>query len=217
MEHKLRLEPGDKYDLPNVPYRELVAALLFISRYTRPDIAYAVNVLCRAATWYTESHWKAAIRVLKYLQHSTEYKLTYTRDANPNVLSIYLDSDYGGDTVDRKSTQGGVVLFHGNPIHWYCQKAKDIDQSSTEAEFKNFTTGFKETMYFYNLIEVEMDIKVAPILTLADNISSIYMCRQKISNGKTKHIETFTHGKWSLKKRGLTLYMFAQRRTSRTF
>ena len=189
MEHKLKLVQGDKYSLPDVPYRELVASLLFISRYTRPDIAYAVNVLCRAATWYTDDHWKAAIRVLKYLQHTKQHKLTYTRDRNENVLSIYLDSDYGGDTVDRKSTQGGVVLYHGNPIHWYCQKAKDIDQSSTEAEFKNFTTGFRETMYFYNLIEVEMDIKVAPILTWADNISSIFMTRQKVSNGKTKHIE----------------------------
>ena len=72
MEHRLRLDPGDKYDLPNVPYRELVAALLFISRYTRPDIAYAVNVLCRAATWYSVSPWKAAIWVAYSITSSTQ-------------------------------------------------------------------------------------------------------------------------------------------------
>ena len=44
MYNRLMIEPGDINDLQQVPYRELVALLLFISRYTRPDIAYAVNV-----------------------------------------------------------------------------------------------------------------------------------------------------------------------------
>jgi outer membrane protein assembly factor BamD (BamD/ComL family) len=68
---------GKPEERPEVPYRELVCAMLFIARYTRPDILYAVTVLCRYLTNYTTAHWKAAIRILVYLKGTTDIKLVY--------------------------------------------------------------------------------------------------------------------------------------------
>lgn len=37
---------------------------------------------------------------------------------NETVIDSYVDSDFAGDTQDRRSTTGFVVRVHGNPILW---------------------------------------------------------------------------------------------------
>ena len=83
MEAKLNIMAGPKDDLPDVPYAQLVCALLFIARCTRPDILFSVTLLCRYLTNYTAPHLKAAISVLTYLKCTTDFKLVYkTRSPN---------------------------------------------------------------------------------------------------------------------------------------
>eukprot|EP00965_Chrysotila_dentata_P137523 4549219-Pleurochrysis_carterae.AAC.1 len=50
-------------------YQSLVGALLYCSTQTRPDVAYAVGMLCRAMGCPTPSLLSAARRVLAYLHH----------------------------------------------------------------------------------------------------------------------------------------------------
>ena len=45
-------------------YRKLVGALLYAATSTRPDIAYATSMLCRAMTKPTNELFTAALRVL---------------------------------------------------------------------------------------------------------------------------------------------------------
>jgi hypothetical protein len=97
MEAKLNLMAGPKDDLPDLPYAQLVCALLFIARCTRPDILFAVTLLCRYLTSYTAPHFKAAIRVLTYLKCTMDFKLVYKLVPNVQPLEIYIDSDWGGD------------------------------------------------------------------------------------------------------------------------
>ena len=49
------------------PFRSLVGSLLYLATCTRPDIAMIVNQLSRHLEKPTQQHWKAAIRVLRYL------------------------------------------------------------------------------------------------------------------------------------------------------
>ena len=48
----------------NVPYRELMGCLLYVTQTTRPDLCYAVNYLSRFQSNTKEIHWKALKRVL---------------------------------------------------------------------------------------------------------------------------------------------------------
>ena len=77
MEAKLNIMAGPKDDLPNVPYAQLVCALLFIARCTIPHILFSVTLLCRYLTNYTAPHFKAAIRVLTYLKCTMNFKVVY--------------------------------------------------------------------------------------------------------------------------------------------
>nr|GEW90829.1 hypothetical protein [Tanacetum cinerariifolium] len=47
----------------------------------------------------------------------------------------YLDSDYAGASLDRKSTTGGCQFFGCRLISWQCKKQTVVDTSSTEAEY----------------------------------------------------------------------------------
>ena len=53
-------------------YQALVGALLYCATNTRPDVAYAVAMLCRAMSCPTEELYESALRVLYYLHRHRE-------------------------------------------------------------------------------------------------------------------------------------------------
>lgn len=53
------------------PYRELIGSLLFLCSLTRPDIAFAVNVLSRYVNNPSRQHVNAIQRIVKYLLQRT--------------------------------------------------------------------------------------------------------------------------------------------------
>jgi len=135
--------------------------LLFIARYTRPDVLYAVTVLCRYLTCYSEDLFDSTNRILRYLQHTTDKKLTYVRQENSKTLELYCDPDWCNKeliTVDVRCASGCVIMYQGNAVDWSCQKQQDVSLSTTEAEYKQLTYGMKQTMYFINLLQEEMKI-----------------------------------------------------------
>ena len=58
----------DSETMLRVPYREILGSLLYLAGTTRPDIAYAVNVLSRHQINPSESDYEMAKRVFEYLK-----------------------------------------------------------------------------------------------------------------------------------------------------
>ncbi len=51
-----------------LPYQSLTGSLLYAAMATCPDITYAIAQLCKYNSSYTQTHWVAAKRVLRYLK-----------------------------------------------------------------------------------------------------------------------------------------------------
>ncbi|GJY30809.1 hypothetical protein Tco_0414304 [Tanacetum coccineum] len=66
-------------------------------------------------------HWKAAKKVLRYLQGTKEYKLTYTRSDNLEVIR-YSDSDFAKCKDTSRSNLGYIFMLLGGPISWKSKK-----------------------------------------------------------------------------------------------
>ena len=79
MDPKLKIIKGDPNNLPEVEYLNLIGALYFIARMSRPDVYYVVNALSRMNACYTMEHWRYLLRVLIYLYHTKDQHLTYRR------------------------------------------------------------------------------------------------------------------------------------------
>ena len=73
-----------------------------------------------------ETHWKYALRILKYLYLTKDLHLHYKRNENSDIIDCYVDADWADDNVDRKSTFGYVIRLFGNTIDWKLRKQKGV-------------------------------------------------------------------------------------------
>nr|GEW32699.1 putative ribonuclease H-like domain-containing protein [Tanacetum cinerariifolium] len=73
-------------------------------------------------------------RIFRYLKGNQHLGLWYPKDL-PFDLVVYLESDYAGASLDRKSTTGGCQFLGCKLISWQCKKQTVVATSSTEAEY----------------------------------------------------------------------------------
>ncbi|XP_067207870.1 uncharacterized protein [Linepithema humile] len=104
----------------NLPYRELVGALMYLAVCTRPDIAHAVSYLSQYNNCYDSSHWSVAKRVLRYLRGTRDIGLSFGRNTHP--LVDYVDADWANCIDDRKSYTGFAFVLAGCPVTWESRK-----------------------------------------------------------------------------------------------
>ena len=95
-------------------YSRIIDNLMYVMNCIRHDIAYAVNKLSRFTNNPGKDHWKALIRVLRYLRYTLNYGLHYSR--YPAVLEGYSDANWISDSKDTKSTNGHVFTIGGAAV-----------------------------------------------------------------------------------------------------
>ena len=160
---------SDKMD--DKSFRALVGSLMYLLLGTRPDIAYAVGCLSQHLEKPTQEHWTAAKRVLRYLQKTKEYKLTFEKSERGLIFS-FSDASWG-NTADRKSISGHAV-FHGNwLVSWSSKKQPTVALSSTEAELISLTEAIKEPKWISKLMMEMIGIDYTPLPVQVDNQSTI--------------------------------------------
>ena len=100
----------------------------------RPDICFAVNTLSQFLTDQGHVHLIAAKHILRYLRDTIDYGLKY--DANQKInLEGYVDSDWVGSAIDRKSTSGCDFSMGSGVISWFSRKQSYVALSTTEVEY----------------------------------------------------------------------------------
>ena len=60
--------------MQNIPYASVVGSLMYAQACTRPNIAYIVGMLRRYLSNPELDHWKAAKRVMRYLQRTKDFQ-----------------------------------------------------------------------------------------------------------------------------------------------
>ena len=63
--------------MKNIPYASAVVSLMYAQVCTRQDIGLIVGLLGRYQSNPGLDHWKATKKVMRYLQGTKDYKLTY--------------------------------------------------------------------------------------------------------------------------------------------
>ncbi|CAH9074926.1 unnamed protein product [Cuscuta europaea] len=117
---KFSLIQGPKNDfeskeMRNILYASTVGSLMHDHVCTRPDLAYIIGILCRYLSNPSMDHWKAAKRVMQYLQRTKEHMLTYQRSYQLDIIG-YTDSDFAGCQDSFKSTSGCIYILGGGAV-----------------------------------------------------------------------------------------------------
>ncbi|XP_075515358.1 secreted RxLR effector protein 161-like [Primulina tabacum] len=155
---------------------------------TRPDIAYAVSKLSRFTSNLGVEHWKAIIRLLRYLKYTCDHGLHYTK--YPAVIEGYSDANWISDMKYSKSISGFVFTLGGAEIAWKSSKQTVIARSTMESEFIALDKCGEEAEWQHHFLEdVPGWEKPVPAICIhCDSQSAIGKAQNKMYNGKSRHI-----------------------------
>ncbi|GKC47628.1 putative ribonuclease H-like domain-containing protein, partial [Tanacetum coccineum] len=131
--NKLLVKDEDGENVDVHVYRSMIGSLMYLTA-SRPDIMFVVCACARFQVTPKASHLNVVKRNFGYLKHQPKLGLWYPRDS-PFELEAFSDSDYGGASLDRKSTTGGCQFLGRRLISWQCKKQTIVANSTTEAEY----------------------------------------------------------------------------------
>lgn len=189
--------PGPTFDLSvgnnspcKAPYRETIGSLLFLASVARPDIAFTVNQLSRYNENPNNDHWEGVKRLLRYLQGTKEYGLTFeaVEKCDVDFVQAYSDSDFAGDSESRRSTSGYVIMMNGTAIDWFSKRQSVVALSTAEAEFIAATEAIKQAIVMRRFCQ-EFGVADYPITINMDNQSAMRMIEDEGARKRTKHID----------------------------
>ena len=174
---------GESID--QVEYARVIGSLMYLMSCTRPDISFTVSSLSRFTSNPSENHWKAIVRVLRYLRHTCENGLYYGRD--PAILEGYSDSSWISDIQDTKGTSGYVFTLGGGAVSWKSSRQTVITRSTMEYEFVVLDKVGEEAEWLRNFLEdiPEWPRLVPTICIHCDNQATIGRAQSVLYNDKS--------------------------------
>jgi len=180
----------EQQQMKSITYAYAVGSLMYAQVCTRPDIALAVGMLGRYQSNPGLEHWKAAKRVMRYLQGTKGYNLTF-KQANSLEVFGYTDSDFFGCVDSRKSTLGYIFLLAGGAISWKSSKQTIVATSTMEAEFIAFYEATTHALWLRNFIGglKIVDSIARPIKIFCDNSAVVFFSKNNKSGRRSKHID----------------------------
>jgi transposase InsO family protein len=172
-----------KTDCPEVPdpiqvtkYRALVALANFISCWTRPDITFTVNKLCKYMSNPGAVHWQALKHLLRYLKGTSQLGLYYDFGQQTEVQGLhgYSDASYADCPDTSKSTIGYVFYYGGAILSWFSKLHTFVTTCTNHSEYAALAAGAKEAQWMVYLFEeLEPGVKHTPVPLFVDNTGII--------------------------------------------
>ena len=92
-----------------------IIALIYIANYTRPDIAFSINLLVRYTSVPTQRHWNGIMHILRYLQGTTDMGLSYSKELKQHILG-YANAGYLLDPHKARLQIGYVFNYNETAI-----------------------------------------------------------------------------------------------------
>ena len=107
---------------------------------------------------------------------------------------LFVDADYAGCKITRRSTSGMVILMNGGPISWSSKLQKITAQSSAESEIYAVCEAVKEAIHIKLLCE-ETGIRELnrPMAVYEDNSACIALGHSLKSSKSAKHYQVRLH------------------------
>jgi hypothetical protein len=179
-------------------YRSGVRMLLYLVKYSRPDIANGVRELSKVMDAANHDDYERMLRMIKFVVSTKNKCLVMNfekKKENGNVMQVkaFCDSDYAGDKETRKSVSGFMIYINGVPISWKSKGQKTVTLSSTEAEYIALSDLICELKYLYQVLEFLEEKVELPMIVHMDNVSAIYLSKNWVTGGRTKHIDIRHH------------------------
>ncbi|GKE31380.1 hypothetical protein Tco_1450702 [Tanacetum coccineum] len=160
-------------------YKGMIGSLMYLTA-SRPDIQFSTCLRARYQPNPKESHLIAVKRILTYLKGTPLVGMWYLKCSGFD-LKGYLNLDYVGCNMDRKSTSGACQILGGKMVCWSAKKQQSVAMSSSKAEYVADARYCANILWMKSqLSDYDIHYKILPIF--CDNTSAI-----SISNNLVLH------------------------------
>ena len=119
------------FDLPGI-----VGELLYIAKASRPDIIVATSAIASHVAYTSEEVFRAARRVIQYLQTTKKRGLHITATTDNTKIRVFVDASYMSErNCHGHSRFGYVAMIGNNLIDWKSAYLPKTHTSTTAAEY----------------------------------------------------------------------------------
>ena len=182
--------------MSKIPYRQAVGSLIWLASGTRPDIAYAVSQVARFNGNPGIEHWKAIVKIFRYLQGTLNIGIKFSPTPyKSELLSVkgYVDSDHARCVDTRRSITGYMFVMSNGPVSWQARQQTSVALSSMEAEYMALCAATQEAMWL-KMILTDFNCRFEePIIIYEDNEACIAYTKNPTQYKRTKHIDQKYH------------------------
>ncbi|KAG7549820.1 Reverse transcriptase RNA-dependent DNA polymerase [Arabidopsis thaliana x Arabidopsis arenosa] len=186
-------EDNEEFLGPEVPYMSAISGLMYLANCTRPDIAFATNLLARYNSSPTRRHWNGIKHIFRYLQGTIDLGLYYPRNSEFGLVG-FADAGYLSDPHKSRSQTGYVFTIGGTAISWRSQKQTIVATSSNHAEIIALHEACRECVWLRSMTNHIQEasglvIKREPTRLYEDNAACVAQIEEGyIKSDRTKHI-----------------------------
>ncbi|KAJ4749494.1 Retroelement pol polyprotein-like [Rhynchospora pubera] len=172
-------------------YRRLIGRLIYLT-FTRPELCYAVHVLAQFMQAPLQTHYDAALRVVRYLKGHPGQGILLRTDSDLKLYG-YCDSDWASCPITRRSLTGYFVKLGNSPISWRTKKQPTVSRSSAEAEYRSMATLTCELTWLKSVLSFLGVSQVQPTQLFCDSQAALHIAANPVFHERTKHIEVDCH------------------------
>ena len=180
-------------------YASLVALANYLACWTRPDIAFTVNKLCKFMSNPGDTHWQLLKHLLRYLKGTKHKGLLFDFSsslAQPGTgLHGYCDSSHADCPDTRHSTLAYVFRLDNAVLSWFSKLHSYVTSCTNHSEYAALFAAAKEAQWLVYLFQ---DLKVAeteltPIPIYIDSSGVVSMVFNPVDHKSNKHVEIAHH------------------------
>ncbi|GJT43881.1 hypothetical protein Tco_0952596 [Tanacetum coccineum] len=168
----------------------MIGSLMYLTE-NRPDIQFSTCLYARYQANPKESHLIVVKRIFRYLKGTLSLGLWYPKCLGFDIKG-YLDSDYDGCNMDRKSTSCACQLLRGKLVCWSAKKQQSVAMSLAEAKYV-VVAGCCANILWMKSQLTDYDIIYEKVPIFCDNTSAIAISNNPVLHSRTKHIDIRYH------------------------
>jgi hypothetical protein len=171
-------------------YHSMIGSLLYLCA-SRPDIMLSVCMCARFQAALKDCHLRVIKRIMRYLVLTPNLGLWYPKGSHFELIG-YLDADYVGCKVNRKSTSRTCQFLGRSLISWPSKKQNSVSLSTTEAEYVVIGSCCALLLWMPQTLR-DYGYSMNHVPLLRDNESAINIAYDPCEHSRTKHIDIRHH------------------------
>ncbi|OOQ85189.1 Reverse transcriptase RNA-dependent DNA polymerase [Penicillium brasilianum] len=176
-------------------YQQKCGSTLYPAIWTRPETAFANQLLACSLTRCTDRHLEAVDHLISYLYGTKDLAICFDGQKETTVYTACSDASFA-DNTDRKSSEGFLFCLFGGPIDWKARKQKTVTTSTTEAELLTLSHAAKQSYWIRRLFKfIRFDPGHQDVMQ-CDNKQTIDLLTRERSIFQTKLRHVDIHQLW---------------------